>query len=270
MSESPAKRLQAAGPSPVGLIVRVTTLDFLRRKDLYVVAILMALYVIGAVVVRVIRIPDAETGRFLMSAGLALSQVLAAILAASFCARVFPEEFEQGTLMPLLAKPVSRAQVLTGKWLACLGLSLGSYLLFAAATLLTIPLTAGQEASALVQVVLLQMTSLSMLGAATLALSLEFPALLSALVALTWYFGAGFVLTNTREVFHTFGEVPGAVAGRLLYCVPDPSLLSHTECFAGGVGNLGAGLFGALVAYGAAWTAAILLLAIWRFGRMRL
>jgi hypothetical protein len=33
---------------------------------------------------------------------------------------------------------------------------------------------------------------------------------------------------------------------------------------------LGAGLFGALVAYGAVWTAAILLLAIWRFGRMRL
>ena len=257
-------------PSPVGLIVRITALDLLRRKDLYVVVILMALYAIGAIAVRVLKVEDAETAHFLMSAGLSLSHLLAAILAASFCARAFPEEFEQGTLMPLLAKPVSRAQALMGKWMACIALALGSYLLFVAVTLLAIPLTPGQEIGALVQVVLLQVTGLSLLGAAALALSLEFPALFSGVVALAWYLGAGFFLTNARAVFHTFGGVAEAVSGRLFDCVPDPSLLSHTECFAGGGGHLAAGLFGGLLAYGVAWTAGILLLAVWRFGRMRL
>jgi len=41
------------------------------------------------------------------TAGLGVSAILAATLAG----RIFPEEFERGTLMPLLAKPVSRAQV---------------------------------------------------------------------------------------------------------------------------------------------------------------
>lgn len=271
MATNPSPTLAVSSPSPVGLIVRITSLDFLRRKDLYVVAILMGLFVIAAVTVRVIRVQDADTARFLMSAGLTLSHVLAAILAASFCGRAFPEEFDQGTLMPLLAKPVSRAQVVIGKAAACAGLVLGSYLLFVIATLATVRLAPGQEWTALFQVITLQAVSLALTGAIALALSFHTPAVLAAVIALAWYFGGGFFLSNAKTIaLRAGGEEVGGVIARFFSCLPDVSMLTHTEVFAGSTGHLALGLYLGLLAYGLAWTAGVFLLGVWQFERMRL
>ena len=253
-------------PGPVSLVIRLTWLDFIRRKDLLVVALFMLLFVAATGVIRLVsseRGMDITSARFLMSAGLTLSHLLAAFLAASFCGRTFPEEFERGTLMPLLAKPVTRGQVLTGKLVGSLQLVLGSYLLFVLLTLLAVPLVEGQRWSALGQVVILHLVSLTMLGIAAMALSLYLPTLVSALLALAWYFGAGFAL-------NLFGGGSSAVMNRLVACIPDATLLNHIECFAGPAARLEGGLFGGLLLYGLAWSALLYLWAGWRFERIRL
>ena len=80
--------------APSILVMQLTWLDFIRRKDLYVVAIFMGLFVVGTVSVRLLGIQSADVARLLMSGGLALSHVLAALLAAAFAARALAEEFE--------------------------------------------------------------------------------------------------------------------------------------------------------------------------------
>lgn len=251
-------------------VVRLTWLDFVRRKDLYVVAIFMLLFVIATIVVRIIGIGRASTARFLMSAGLTLAHFLAAFLAASFSARCFPEEFERGTLMPLLAKSVSRSEVLAGKMLACLGLALGSYVLFVLATLVAVPLVAGQQMTALAQVAVLQMTGLALLGLLAAAISLYLPTLVSALIAMLWYFCSGFALNMIGQLIRARNAVLGGWGERLLACLPDAAVLCHTECFAGSNTHLPAPLFAGLMLYGLAWVVALYVWASWRFQRIRL
>ena len=258
----------------VGLVAQITWLDFVRRKDLYVVAMLMGLFVLAAVAVRIFGLGEgaqaAATARFLMSGGLALAHVLAAFLAASFCGRAFPEEMERGTLMPLLAKPVSRGQVLAGKALACLGMAVGAYLLFVVLTVLAVPTVPGQRWTALGQAVVLQSVGIALLGMLAMALSLYLPSVVAALAALLWYFGAGLAIQILGAA--TAGRWAGAAAllERLWGALPDPGLLNHSECFAESSLRLDWTLFAVLLAYGLGWTALLTLWARARLERIRL
>ncbi|MBN1868316.1 ABC transporter permease subunit [Candidatus Sumerlaeota bacterium] len=267
---SPSLSTSSSVASPAGLVFRLTWLDFARRKDLYVVAIFMLMYVVGTISVRMIGIDRASTARFLMSLGLTLSHILAAFLAASFAARCFPEEFERGTLMPLLAKPISRSQVLAGKILACLALVLGAYTLFVFTTLVAVPTVPGQKALALVQSACLQLVSLALLGSAAMALSFWMPTVVAALVSLLWYFGWGFLANLVKQSVELRSDLGARIVERVFSCVPDATVLFHTECFANSETCLHWPLFLILLAYGAAWTAALFLVARWKFGRMRL
>lgn len=243
--------------SPVGLILRTTCLDFLRRKDLYVVLLLMGIFGVGALAVRLIGVEDSAAGRFLSSAGLTLAHVLAGILAAVFSARALPEEFDQRTILPLLAKPVTRPRVILGKWGAALAIALPSYLLFVAVVVLAVPGGAGRSWAALLQVVALGMGSLLFVSMLAMLLSFFWPMALAALAALCWFLGAGALIkTGLGLAARGDGFILDAVA-RILAALPDPGLLAHAELYSGGAQPMAWGLFATLLAYGVAWTLAL-------------
>jgi len=260
----------------VGLVAKLTGLDFTRRHDFAIVAMLMGLFLLATLVIRIIGLNpnDREafenTARFLMSAGLAFSHLLAAVLAASFSARSLSEEFERRTLLPLLAKPVTRGEVLGGKLLACLGLSVGSYLLFVALTLLAVPTVPGQQALALGQTLLLCVVGLVCLGTLSAALAIRWTGLLAALAALAWYFGGGLLIQLTEQAVRTHWPALWGGLRRVMACLPDLGLLNQTECFATTSGHLSAGLFGGLLLYGVGWSLFFFLWTRWRFERVRL
>ncbi len=268
-------------PAPRGwrnicLVAKLTGLDFSRRHDFAIVAMLMGLFILAIVVIRIVGLnptdPEAfeNTARFLMSAGLAFAHVLAAFLAASFSARSLSEEFERRTLQPLLAKPVTRGEVLGGKLLACLGLAVGSYLLFAALTLLAVPTVEGQQMLALGQSLLLNAVGLICLGTLSAALAIRWTGLLAALAALAWYFGGGFLIQVGEQVARTHWPAVWNILRRAIACLPDLGLLNQSECFASTSGHLSAGLFGGLFLYGLGWSVLFFLWTRWRFERVRL
>ena len=257
-------------PSAMSLLIRLTCIDFLRRKDFYVVAVFMLLFVVATIVVRIIGIERASTARFLMSAGLSLSHLLAAVVAATFSARCFPEEFDHGTLMPLLAKPVKRGQVVRAKLFSCIALALAAYVLFIFVTLLAVPMAPGQRIGALIQVALLQAISLSFLASLSLALSLYLPTLVAALVSLLWYFSAGFLLNLIEHSIFAHHEGLQPFLTRVLALFPDMTQAFHIELFTDSQQLLPGLLFVSLAFYGAAWFAAFYLLALWKFERVRL
>jgi ABC-type transport system involved in multi-copper enzyme maturation permease subunit len=105
--------------------------ELYRRKDFYVLFVLTAL--ITLLMGSVNFFHDDKIARYLKEICLLLIWVSALVIAIGTTARQIPAERENRTIFPLLAKPVSRAQVVLGKfagcWLAC-GISLVVFYFF--------------------------------------------------------------------------------------------------------------------------------------------
>jgi Cu-processing system permease protein len=91
--------------------------ELYRRKDFYVLFVLTA--VITLVMGSVSFFNDAKIARYLKEICLLLIWISALVIAIATTARQIPAERENRTIFPLLAKPVSRAQVVVGKFAGC-------------------------------------------------------------------------------------------------------------------------------------------------------
>ena len=113
--------------SVAGVVIK----ELYRRKDFYVLFILIALIclIMGAINI----FNDNEIIRYLKAICLLLIWIASLVIAVTTAARQIPAERENRTLLPLLAKPLSRPQLILGKfagcWLAC-GLALVCFYLF--------------------------------------------------------------------------------------------------------------------------------------------
>ncbi|HOX55471.1 MAG TPA: ABC transporter permease [Candidatus Paceibacterota bacterium] len=105
--------------------------ELYRRKDFYVLFVLTA--VITLLMGSVSFFDDAKIVRYVKEIALLLIWISALVIAIATTARQIPAERENRTIFPLLAKPVTRGQVILGKfagcWLAC-GLALVVFYLF--------------------------------------------------------------------------------------------------------------------------------------------
>ena len=91
--------------------------ELYRRKDFYVLFVLTALLTVGAGTANFFH--DTKIIRIVKDVCLLLIWVSGIIIAITTTARQIPAEREARTIFPLLAKPVSRGQVIAGKFLGC-------------------------------------------------------------------------------------------------------------------------------------------------------
>ena len=95
-------------------IAKVSINELVRKKDFYVLFILMS------VVLGFLSMQDffgiEGISRYVRDFGYTLVMFFSFIIAATFTARQLPEEIETKTVYPLLAKPVSRFTVVGGKF----------------------------------------------------------------------------------------------------------------------------------------------------------
>ncbi len=91
--------------------------EMYRRKDFYVLFVLTVLItlVMGSINI----FGDNQIVRYLKEICLLLIWISALIIAVTTTARQIPAERESRTIFPLLAKPVSRAELVAGKFLGC-------------------------------------------------------------------------------------------------------------------------------------------------------
>lgn len=105
--------------------------ELYRRKDFYVLFILTVLITLVAGSANFFN--DARIVGWLKELSLSLIWLASLVIAINTAARQIPAERESRTIFPLLAKPVTRADVLVGKflgcWLAC-GLALVVFYVF--------------------------------------------------------------------------------------------------------------------------------------------
>ena len=98
-------------------VAGVAIKELYRRKEFYVLFIITI--VICLVMASVNIFNDAQIIRYLKELCLLLIWVSSLVIAITTTARQIPAEREQRTLLPLLAKPLSRPQLIFGKFLGC-------------------------------------------------------------------------------------------------------------------------------------------------------
>lgn len=91
--------------------------ELYRRKDFYVLFVLTALLTVAAGSANFFQ--DKKIIAIVKDVCLLLIWVCSLVIAIVTAARQIPAEREARTIFPLLAKPVSRAQVVAGKFLGC-------------------------------------------------------------------------------------------------------------------------------------------------------
>jgi ABC-type transport system involved in multi-copper enzyme maturation permease subunit len=112
-----------------GIVIK----ELYRRKEFYVLFILTV--VICLIMASVNIFNDKQIVRYIKELCLLLIWISSLVIAITTTARQIPAEREQRTLLPLLAKPLTRTQLIFGKflgcWLACGLVLICFYILFA-------------------------------------------------------------------------------------------------------------------------------------------
>ncbi len=95
-------------------------LEMLRKKDIYVLLILLAVLLVSLLSVDVFGLGGVSG--YVQDMGLLFTWVFAWVLSVVVPARELPAEEKQGTIYTLLAKPLTRCELIAGKWLGSLSI----------------------------------------------------------------------------------------------------------------------------------------------------
>ncbi len=104
--------------------------ESIRRKDVWVLAILGVVIIFAAAALGLVGITGLEI--FMKDLAVTVLGAFSTILAVLTSSRVFPEEVKNRTLYPLLARPVRRGDLLFGKFLGAVVVSWAGFLILAA------------------------------------------------------------------------------------------------------------------------------------------
>jgi ABC-type transport system involved in multi-copper enzyme maturation permease subunit len=258
-------------PSPMLALALATVVWFemLRRKDLYVMVFLLAAMLALLASLNIFGL--GQMVGYVKEIGLAASWVLSCVLAVSLGARQLPQEETRGTLYPLLAKPVSRTDVLCGKWLGASSIVIVATFLFYLLTALLVILRGGSfRFIPVAQAFLLHGCVLCILS----ALAVLFSTRLNADAAATLTFiAAGVSFFIVPRIPAVLAHISGWRSDALLVIY---HLLPHFEVFdmrqriVHNYGPVPWATFGAIIGYGTCLTVLCLAVASALFARKRL
>ncbi len=158
--------------SKVITLARVVLMEMIRRKDFYILLILLAAFTLGLTTLNSF---GAEAGsRYIMDLGLLMIWIFTIILAVTLTGRQLPSEEQTGTIYPLLAKPVSRLELIMGKWLGSwLAVVVASIVFYLLLILLLLGRGETVDAGALFQSWVMHAVLLGVVASITLALSVR-------------------------------------------------------------------------------------------------
>jgi Cu-processing system permease protein len=244
--------------------------ELYRRKDFYVLFALTALITIAAGSVQFFHDPNIV--RYIKDLCLLLIWVSALLITIGMTARQIPAERESRTIFPLLAKPVTRGQVILGKFLGC-WLASGIALVFFYVFFTVVTGSREQSWPLLnyLQAFLLQWIMLGVVTAMVLLGSILFSAP-SANVTICFIVVAGILFLgrhlNTIALHHT-GPLRNLIY-TIYFLIPHLELFDVRERLVGGWGLVDWLDCALATLYGAAYTGLFLLLTWLAFRRKSL
>ncbi len=233
--------------SPISLITWSVFLEVLRRKEFYVLLILIGLFAVGIVIARAAGISTPESATFLINLGMSMAFICAAILAIITSSRLLPTEFENRTIYPLLAKSISRSELLIGKWVATSAVSILSMLILFLVAYIPVPKSPGLSPALLFQTILAKSMAIAMLSAMGILFSLLMPKALNIVILALVYTGSQ-TIGNFIRAKAIRSSFRGAVEW-LVYYLPRFDMLDLTKRYTDEAVALSLPQFAGLIAY---------------------
>lgn len=173
-------------------LARGVILESLRRKDLWVVAILGGIIVAAAGTLGVFGFSGLEV--FAKDLAVTVLGLFSTILAVLTTCRLMPEEIKNRTLYPMLARPISRFDLLLGKFLGAVAVSWFSFLILLMLTSCALMLFGVRFELILLQYAVLKTVGLALVVAVTLTLSVVMTPAAAATLSFILAFGSGMII----------------------------------------------------------------------------
>jgi ABC-type transport system involved in multi-copper enzyme maturation permease subunit len=246
-----------------GIVIK----ELYRRKDFYVLFVLTALICLIMASVNIFN--DDRIVRYLKEICLLLIWISSLVIAITTAARQIPAERENRTLLPLLAKPLTRSQLILGKffgcWFAC-GLALICFYLFFGALAASRehhwPLLNYFQAGALHWFMLGMVVALALLG------SLVFAAP-SSNATIVFIAVAGILLVgrHLNQVALSLPEPSQSIMYSVYYAIPHLELFDMRNLIIHDWPSVAWKFFGLAILYALAYTAFFLMAACLVFRR---
>jgi Cu-processing system permease protein len=251
-----------------GTIAGIVWVEMLRKKDVYVLFILLATMLLAMAGMNVFGL--GQVSGYIKDIGLLSAWLLGWILTVNTSVRLLPQEETRGTIFALLAKPVSRRDVLVGKWLGAWSVVCAAVLSFYLVTALVILMRGGAfDPVTLLQAFLLQAMALAMVAAIGVALSTRLHG--DAAATLTYVVtGTTFVLLPRIPALLVAEKGPSATALlALYYALPHFELFDLRQRLIHNWGPASWAVVAGIVLYGCLMVSVFLLLAWLGYRRRR-
>lgn len=244
----------------IGTIAGTVWLEMLRKKDVYVLFILLAALLLAMGSMDILGL--GQVSGYLKDLGLFSAWILGWVLTVNVSVRLLPQEETRGTIFALLAKPVSRFDVVAGKWLGAWTVICAAVLSFYLATWGMVLVRGGTfDPVTLLQALLLHAAALAVVAAIGTALSTRLNS--DAAATLTYLItGTTFVLLPRIPALLVVQE--GFLANALLalyYGLPHFELFDLRQRLVHNWGPASWSVVAGVMLYGMLLTAVFLLLA---------
>lgn len=173
-------------------LAKGVVLESIRRKDIWVVAILGFLVIISAGALGFFGFSGLEI--FAKDLGLTVLGMFSTAVAILTSSRLLPEEIRNRTLYPLLARPITRFDFLVGKWLGATLVCWLAFLILCGTTALALGIFGVPFELILIQYMICKMMGLALLCAVTLMLSAFMTPTAAATLSLILAFGSSMMV----------------------------------------------------------------------------
>ena len=224
-------------------------LELLRRKYLHVMGALVGIFCIGAIGIRLAGVDGAIVAGFVLNLGLSIAYGLAHMVTLLLAIRQLPDEMQNKTIYPILGRPVSRWEVLLGKWAASALAGMIAYVLFVLMVCLATPGVDGTSGLLFGQMVMLHLLSIGLVAAQSVMMSLLVPKGMAVLVVALSVFGSGTIIGLVKSV--VAGSLMDGVVQWLLLYLPDFGRLNLVTRYTDGMLSLGGPMVLGLILYAA-------------------
>ena len=237
-------------------LARGVVLESVRRKDLWVVAILGFLIMAGAGMLGFFGLKGLETfAKDLAASVLGMFSTVMAVLVGS---RVMPEEIKNRTLYPLLARPITRFDLLFGKFIGATWVTWIAFLLLAGLTSLALAMFQVPFEAVMGQYLIAKMLGLSVIVAVSMTLSVFMTASAAATMSFVLAFGSSMIIRALVMAYESSSPAFQVVFKFLNAILPQYGLFDLGSRAANGWGPVQAWVLGALAAYALVYSSAML------------
>lgn len=180
-------------------LARCVVLESLRRKDLWVVAILGFVIILASGALGFFGFDGLQI--FAKDLGISVLGMFATIIAIMTSSRLLPEEIRNRTLYPLLSRPITRFELLLGKLAGAVAVSWISFLILAALTAIALTVFHVRFEWIMAQYLLLKMVGLVVICSMTIAFSAYLTPAAAATMSFIFAFGSPMLIRGLTMGF---------------------------------------------------------------------